>query len=40
MVPKDLTLSALMDGAVAGDDEMGAEMSSMEPNVTAEPADG
>lgn len=26
-----------MDGAAAGEDEMGAETSSIEPNVTAEP---
>jgi hypothetical protein len=39
MVPNDLTLSALRDGAAAGDEEMGAETSSIEPNVTAEPGD-
>lgn len=35
--PKDLTPSDLMAGVAAGDDEMGAEASSIEPNVTAEP---
>lgn len=36
-MPKDLTLSDLIEGAAAGEDEMGAETSSIEPNVTAEP---
>jgi hypothetical protein len=40
IVPNDLTLSDLMEGAVAGDEEMGAETSSIEPNVTAEPNEG
>lgn len=35
--PNDLTTSDLMEGAVAGDDDMDAEISSIEPNVTAEP---
>ena len=37
MVPKDFTPSDLMGGAVAGEEEMGAETSSIDPNVTAEP---
>lgn len=37
IVPKDLTLSDLIAGAAAGEEEMGAETSSIEPNVTAEP---
>lgn len=36
MDPKDLTFSAFTGGADAGDDEMGAAASSMEPKVTAE----
>jgi hypothetical protein len=35
--PNDFTPSDLMAGVAAGDDEMGAEASSIEPNVTAEP---
>lgn len=35
--PKDFTPSDLMAGVAAGDDEMGAETSSIEPKVTAEP---
>jgi len=38
MEPNDLTTSDLMEGAVAGDDDMDAEMSSIEPKVTAEPS--
>lgn len=37
-MPKDLTPSEdLIDGAAAGEEEMGAESSSIDPNVTAEP---
>ena len=34
--PNDLMLSCFMGDAGAGEEEMGAETSSMEPNVTAE----
>lgn len=37
-VPKDLTPSDLTGGAEAGEEEIGAETSSIEPNVTGEPA--
>jgi hypothetical protein len=38
--PKDFTPSALIvDGAAAGEDEIGADASSMEPKVTAEPGE-
>jgi hypothetical protein len=36
-VPKDLTPSDLIDGAAAGDEDIGAEASSIDPKVTAEP---
>lgn len=39
-VPKDLTPSDLIDGAAAGDEDIGAEVSSIDPKVTAEPGTG
>ena len=34
--PNDLTFSVLTTGALAGEEDMGAESSSIDPNVTAE----
>jgi hypothetical protein len=40
-VPNDLTIASLIDGgAAAGEDDICAEASSMEPKVTAEPTTG
>lgn len=36
-VPNDFTPSVLMGGTEAGDEDIGAETSSIEPKVTAEP---
>ena len=36
-VPKDLTPSDLIDGAAVGDEDIGAETSSIDPKVTGEP---
>lgn len=35
--PKDFTPSDLMGGAAAGEEDIGAETSSIDPNVTADP---
>jgi len=35
--PKDFTPSDLIGGAAAGEEDIGAESSSIDPNVTAEP---
>jgi hypothetical protein len=35
--PKDFTPSDLMGGAAAGDEDIGAETSSIDPKVTADP---
>ena len=37
--PKDFTLSDLSGGAAAGDEDIDAEASSIDPNVTAEPVE-
>ena len=39
-VPNDLIPSGLIVGTAAGDEDMGAEASSMDPKVTDEPGDG
>jgi len=39
-LPKDFTPSDLINGAEAGDDDMGAAASSIEPKVTEEPEKG